>query len=123
MSRVDFKYDQENKTWYMERPFKDNLDLPKEDQLDFVPPTEEGWSIEEVSQVFKSWLDNNERRYVQDMEDPQVRVSLKDKEFQLKFIDTYTYRIRLEEVEKKLRDENGDILKESVDLIPKGEQE
>ena len=71
-------------------------------KLDFVPPTEEGWSIEEVSQVFKSWLDNNERRYVQDMEDPQVRVSLKDKEFQLKFIDTYTYRIRLEEVEKKL---------------------
>ena len=102
MSRVDFKYDQENKTWYMERPFKDNLDLPEEDQLDFVPPSEEGWSIEEVSQVFKSWLDNNERRYVQDMEDPQVRISLKDKEFQLKFIDTYTYRIRLEEVEKKL---------------------
>ena len=123
MSRVDFNYDQENKTWYMERPFKNNLDLPEEDQLDFVPPTEEGWSVEEVSQVFKSWLDNNERRYVQDMEDPQVRVSLKDKEFQLKFIDTYTYRIRLEEVEKKLRDENGDILKESVDPIPKGEDE
>ena len=55
MSRVDFNYDQENKTWYMERPFKDNLDLPEEDQLDFVPPTEEGWSIEEVSQVLKSY--------------------------------------------------------------------
>ena len=105
MSRVDFKYDQENKTWYMDRPFKVNFDLPEEDQLDFVPPTEEGWSIEEVSQVFKSWLDNNERNYIRDMENPQVRVSLKDKEFELRFTDTYTYKIRLEEVEKKLGEE------------------
>ena len=123
MSREEFEFDKKTNSWFIQRPFKDNLDLPEEDQLDFVPPTEEGWSIEEVSQVFKSWLDENERRYVQDMEDPQVRVSLKDKEFQLKFIDTYTYRIRLEKVEKKLRDENGDILKESVDIIPKGEDE
>ena len=105
MSREEFEFDKKTNSWFIERPFKDNLDLPEEDQLDFVPPTEEGWSIEEVSQVFKSWLDENERRYVQDMEDPQVRVSLKDKEFQLKFIDTYTYRIRLEEVEKKLGEE------------------
>ena len=95
-------FDKKTNSWFIERPFKDNLDLPEEDQLDFVPHPVEGSTIEEVSQVFKSWLDNNERRYVQDMEDPQVRVSLKDKEFQLKFIDTYTYRIRLEEVEKKL---------------------
>ena len=108
MSRVEFNYDQENKTWYLERPFKDNLDLPEEDQLDFVPHPEEGWSIEEVSQVFKSWLDNNERNYIRDMENPQVRVSLRDKEFELKFSNTYTYKIRLEEVEKKLRDEKGE---------------
>ena len=102
MSRVDFNYDQENKTWYLERPFKDNLDLPEEDESDYVPHPVEGWTVEEVSEVFKSWLNHNERKYIGDMENPQVRVSLKDKEFELKFIDTYTYKIRLEEVEKKL---------------------
>ena len=102
MSRVEFEFDKKTNSWFIERPFKDNLDLPEEDQLDFVPHPVQGWTIEEVSQVFKSWLDNNERKYIGDMEDPQVKISLKDKEFELKFIDTYTYKIRLEEVEKKL---------------------
>ena len=102
MSREEFEFDKKTNSWFIQRPFKDNLNLPEEDQLDFVPHPEEGWTIEEVSQVFKSLLDQNERKYIGDMEDPQVKISLKDKEFELKFIDTYTYRIRLEEVEKKL---------------------
>ena len=102
MSREEFEFDKTTNSWFIERPFKDNLDLPEKDQMDFVLPKEVGWTIEEVSQVFKSWLDNNERKYIGDMEDPQVRVSLKDKEFELKFTDTYTYKIRLEEVEKEL---------------------
>ena len=102
MSRVELEFDKTTNSWFLERPFKENLDLPKEDQLDFVPYPEEGWTIKEVSQVFKSWLDQNERKYIKDMEDPKVKISLKDKEFELKFITTYTYKIRLEEVQKKL---------------------
>ena len=92
----------------MEGPFRDNLQLPEEDDSEHIPHLEDGWSIPEVSYVFRSWLDNNERDYIRKMEDPEIKVSLRDKEFELKFTDISTYKIRLQEVQKKL-DEDDDI--------------
>jgi len=116
MSRIDLKFDEKKKTYYLEGPFRDNLQLPEDDNRDFIPPPIEGWSIPEVSHVFRSWLDHNERNYLRDMEDPKIKVSLKDKEFELqvtdtstyKVTDTSTYKLRLQEVQKKL-DEDDDI--------------
>ena len=88
MSRIDLKYDKKKKTYYLEGPFRDNLKLPEEDDSEHIPHLEDGWSIPEVSYVFRSWLDKNERDYIRDMEDPQIKMSLKDKEFELQVTDT-----------------------------------
>ncbi len=40
MSRVEFEFDKTTNSWFIERPFKDNLDLPEKDQMDFVLPKE-----------------------------------------------------------------------------------
>jgi len=108
MSRIDLKFDEKKKTYYLEGPFRDNLQLPEDDNREFIPPTVEGWSIPEVSYVFRCWLDMNERDYIRKMEDPEIKVSIRDKEFELKFTDISTYKIRLQEVQKKL-DEDDDI--------------
>lgn len=108
MSRIDLKFDKKKKTYYLEGQFRDNLKLPEEDDSEHIPHLQDGWSIPEVSYVFRSWLDNNERNYIRDMEDPKIKVSLKDKEFELQVTDTSTYKIRLQEVQKKL-DEDDDI--------------
>ena len=102
MSRIDLKFDKKKKTYYLEGKFRDNLQLSDEDDSEHIPHLQDGWSIPEVSYVFRSWLDNNERDYIRDMEDPQIKMSLKDKEFELQVTDTSTYKIRLQEVQKKL---------------------
>ena len=122
MSRIDLKIDEKKKTYYLEGPFRDNLQLPEDDNRDFIPPPIEGWSIPEVSHVFRSWLDHNERNYLRDMEDPKIKVSLKDKEFELQVTDTSTYKLRLKEVQKKL-DEDDDIDRGVVVSFQKKESE
>ena len=42
------------------------------------------------------------------MENPQIKMSPKDKKLELQVTDTSTYKIRLQEVQKKLND-NDDI--------------
>ena len=106
MSRIDLKYDKKKKTYYLEGPFRDNLQLPEEDDSEYIPNLEDGWSIPEVSYVFRSWLDNNERDYIRDMEDPKIKMSLRDKEFELQVTDTHTFKLRLNEVQKKLNEDD-----------------
>ena len=55
MSRIDLKYDKKKKTYYLEGPFRDNLQLPDEDDSEHIPHLEDGWSIPEVGYVFRSW--------------------------------------------------------------------
>ena len=106
MSRIDLKYDKKKKTYYLEGPFRDNLQLPEEDDSEYIPNLEDGWSIPEVSYVFRSWLDNNERDYIRDMENPEIKMSLRDKEFELQVTDTHTFKLRLNEVQKKLNEDD-----------------
>ena len=106
MSRIDLKYDKKKKTYYLEGPFRDNLHLPDEDDSEHIPLLEDGWSIPEVSYVFRSWLDNKERDYIRDMENPEIKMSLKDKEFELQVTDTHTFKLRLNEVQKKLNEDD-----------------
>ena len=108
MSRIDLKYDKKKKTYYLEGPFRDNLQLPEEDDSEYIPNLEDGWSIPEVSYVFRSWLDNNERDYIREMENPEIKMSLRDKEFELQVTDTHTFKLRLNEVQKKLNDDDLD---------------
>ena len=61
-----------------------------------------------MSYVFRSWLDNNERDYIREMENPEIKMSLKDKEFELQVTDTHTFKLRLNEVQKKLNDDDLD---------------
>merc|ERR1711991_922648 len=78
MSRIELKYDKKKKTYYLEGPFRDKLKLPEEDDSEHISHLEDGWLIPEVSYVFRSWLDNNERDFIREMEDPQIKMSLKD---------------------------------------------
>ena len=54
----------------------------------------------------RSWLDNNERDYIRDMENPEIKMSLKDKEFELQVTDNHTFKLRLNEVQKKLNEDD-----------------
>ena len=36
MSRIDLKYDKKKKTYYLEGPFRDNLQLPDEDDREHI---------------------------------------------------------------------------------------
>ena len=69
-------------------------------------PIWDGWSIPEVSYVFRSWLDNNERDYIREMENPEIKMSLRDKDFELQVTDTHTFKLRLNEVQKKLNEDD-----------------
>ena len=106
MSRIDLKYDKKKKTYYLEGPFRDNLKLPEEDDSEHIPHLEDGWSIPEVSYVFRCWLDKNERDYIREMENPEIKMSLRDKEFEIQVTDTHTFKLRLNEVQKKLNEDD-----------------
>ena len=40
------------------------------------------------------------------MENPEIKMSLKDKEFELQVTDTHTFKLRLNEVQKKLNEDD-----------------
>ena len=40
------------------------------------------------------------------MENPEIKMSLRDKEFELQVTDTHTFKLRLNEVQKKLNEDD-----------------
>ena len=41
------------------------------------------------------------------MENPEIKMSLRDKEFELQVTDTHTFKLRLNEVQRKLNDDDN----------------
>ena len=63
----------------------------EEDSLDI-----EGWSIDGISEKFRQWLEHNQRKFLVDFEHPRVDVDQDEDSFNLRFHDTYNFRIELE---------------------------
>ena len=98
--------EEESKTLDIEGPFKVSGDYFKEDNLyiDEIDLNElkvNGFTVNEMSKCFKRWLLFNQEKFLKDFDNPNCRVQLNGNEFSLRFTDTYTYKIVLEQVEKQ----------------------
>jgi hypothetical protein len=60
-----------------------------------------GFTVNEMSKCFKGWLLFNQEKFLKDFDNPNCRVQQNGNEFSLRFTDTYTYKIVLEQVEKQ----------------------
>ena len=98
--------EEESRTLDIEGPFKVSGDYFKEDNLyiDEIDLNElkvNGFTVNEMSKCFKGWLLFNQEKFLKDFDNPNCRVQLNGNEFSLRFTDTYTYKIVLEQVEKQ----------------------
>ena len=98
--------EEESKTLDVEGPFKVSGDYFKEDNLyiDEIDLNElkvNGFTVNEMSKCFKGWLLLNQEKYLKDWKNPSCRVQQNGNEFTLRFTDTYTYKMVLEQVEKQ----------------------
>ena len=98
--------EEESKTLDVEGPFKVSGDYFKEDNLyideiDLNELKDNGFTVDEMSKCFKGWMLFNQEKFLKDFDNPNCRVQLNGNEFSLRFTDTYTYKIVLEQVEKQ----------------------
>ena len=98
--------EEESKTLDIEGPFKVSGDYFKEDEeitgeIDLEELKVNGFTVNEMSKCFKRWMLLNQEKYLKDFKNPNCRVELNGKEFTIRFTDTYTYKMILEEVEKQ----------------------
>ena len=97
--------EEESKTLDVEGPFKvSNIDLDDDDvrgEIDLEELKVNGFTVEEMSKCFKGWMLFNQEKFLKDFDNPNCRVQLNGNEFSLRFTDTYTYKIVLEQVEKQ----------------------
>ena len=97
--------EEESKTLDVEGPFKvSNIDLDDDEvtgEIDLDELKVNGFTVNEMSKCFKGWLLFNQEKFLKDFDNPNCRVQLNGNEFSLRFTDTYTYKIVLEQVEKQ----------------------
>ena len=96
--------EEESKTLDVEGPFKvSNIDLDDEvnGEIDLDELKVNGFTVDEMSKCFKRWMLLNQERYLRDFNNPNCKVGLDGKEFTMRFTDTYTYKMVLEEIEKE----------------------
>ena len=97
--------EEESKTLDVEGPFKvSNIDLDDDEvtgEIDLDELKVNGFTVDEMSKCFKRWMLLNQERYLRDFNNPNCKVGLDEKEFTMRFTDTYTYKMVLEEIEKE----------------------
>ena len=97
--------EEKSKTLDVEGPFKvSNIDLDDDEvrsEIDLDELKVNGFTVNEMSKCFKGWLLFNQEKFLKDFDNPNCRVQLNGNEFSLRFTDTYTYKIVLEQVEKQ----------------------
>ena len=97
--------EEESKTLDVEGPFKvSNIDLDDDDvrgEIDLDELKVNGFTVDGMSKCFKGWLLHNQEKYLKEFENPNCKVVQDGNEFTLRFTDTYTYKIVLEQVEKQ----------------------
>ena len=96
--------EEESKTLDVEGPFKvSNIDLDDEvtGEIDLDELKVNGFTVDEMSKCFKGWLLFNQEKFLKDFNNPNCKVVQDGNEFTLRFTDTYTYKIVLEQVEKQ----------------------
>ena len=97
--------EEESKTLDVEGPFKvSNIDLDDDDvrgEIDLEELKVNGFTVDEMSKCFKGWMSLNQEKYLKDWKNPSCRVQQNGNEFTLRFTDTYTYKMVLEQVEKQ----------------------
>ena len=103
--------EEESKTLDIEGPFKVSGDYFKEDEgitgeIDLEELKVNGFTVDGMSKCFKGWLLHNQEKYLKEFENPNCKVVQDGNEFTLRFTDTYTYKIVLEQVEKQKEGES-----------------
>ena len=102
--------EEESKTLDIEGPFKvSNIDLDDDEvtgDIDLDELKNNGFTVDEMSKCFKGWMVLNQEKFLKDFENPNCRVQLNGNEFSLRFTDTYTYKMVLEQVEKQKEGES-----------------
>ena len=97
--------EEESKTLEVEGPFKvSNIDLDDDDvrgEIDLDELKVNGFTVDEMSKCFKGWMLLNQEKYLKDWKNPSCRVQQNGNEFTIRFTDTYTYKMVLEQVEKQ----------------------
>ena len=96
--------EEESKTLDVEGPFKvSNIDLDDDvrGEIDLEELKVNGFTVDEMSKCFKGWMLLNQEKYLKDWKNPSCRVQQNGNEFTLRFTDTYTYKMVLEQVEKQ----------------------
>ena len=97
--------EEESKTLDVEGPFKvSNIDLDDDDvrgEIDLDELKVNGFTVDGMSKCFKGWLLFNQEKFLKDFNNPNCKVEIDGKEFTLRFTDTYTYKMVLEEIEKE----------------------
>ena len=97
--------EEESKTLDVEGPFKvSNIDLDDDDvrgEIDLDELKVNGFTVDGMSKCFKGWLLFNQEKFLKEFENPNCKVVQDGNEFTLRFTDTYTYKIVLEQVEKQ----------------------
>jgi len=97
--------EEESKTLDVEGPFKvSNIDLDDDDvrsEIDLEELKVNGFTVDEMSKCFKGWMLLNQEKYLKDWKNPSCRVQQNGNEFTIRFTDTYTYKMVLEQVEKQ----------------------
>ena len=97
--------EEESKTLDVEGPFKaSNIDLDDDEvtgEIDLDELKVNGFTVDEMSKCFKRWMLLNQERYLRDFNNPNCKVGLDGKEFTIRFTDTFTYKMVLEEIEKE----------------------
>ena len=97
--------EEESKTLDVEGPFKvSNIDLDDDDvrgEIDLEELKVNGFTVDEMSKCFKRWLLFNQEKFLKEFDNPNCKVVQNGNEFTLRFTDTYTYKIVLEQVEKQ----------------------
>ena len=97
--------EEESKTLDVEGPFKaSNIDLDDDEvngEIDLDELKVNGFTVDEMSKCFKRWMLLNQERYLRDFNNPNCKVGLDGKEFTMRFTDTFTYKMVLEEIEKE----------------------
>jgi len=97
--------EEESKTLDVEGPFKvSNIDLDDDEvtgEIDLDELKVNGFTVDGMSKCFKRWMLLNQERYLRDFNNPNCKVGLDGKEFTMRFTDTFTYKMVLEEIEKE----------------------
>ena len=96
---------EESNTLDLEGPFKvSNIDLDDDEvagEIDLDELKVNGFTVDEMLKCFKRWLLFNQENSLKDFNNPNYRVEQDGNEFTIRFTDTYTFKMVLEEVKRE----------------------